>query len=53
MHNAIDQIFLIVDGCPEHRLTLVKKFVKSTKARLRLLNVGGKPKKKDEKEKDK
>ena len=36
MHNASNKIFLIVDGHPVHRSTLVKKFIESTKGKLRL-----------------
>jgi transposase len=36
MHNARNKIFLIVDGHPVHRSTLVKKFIESTKGKLRL-----------------
>lgn len=36
MHNASNKIFLIVDGHPVHRSTAVKKFIESTKGRLRL-----------------
>ena len=36
MHNAANKIFLIVDGHPVHRSTSVKKFVQSTKGKLRL-----------------
>lgn len=36
IHNAANKIFLIVDGHPVHRSTSVKKFVQSTKGKLRL-----------------
>ncbi len=35
MHNVTNKIFLIVDGHPVHRSTSVKKFVQSTKGKLR------------------
>jgi transposase len=36
IHNAANTIFLIVDGHPVHRSTSVKKFIQSTKGKLRL-----------------
>lgn len=36
IHNVANKIFLIVDGHPVHRSTSVKKFVQSTKGKLRL-----------------
>jgi transposase len=36
IHNASTKIFLVLDGHPVHRSSLVKKFVQSTKGKLRL-----------------
>jgi transposase len=39
IHNAPGKIFLILDGHPVHRSSLVKKFVEATKGKLRLFSL--------------
>ena len=39
IHNAPGKIFLILDGHPVHRSSLVKKFVATTEGKLRLFSL--------------